>query len=246
MLGTLHRIERHRRTDPCAATSIPTSSFASNVWSATRFAAASAKWAFGSLRYLPDGAENPAFILNLRAVPAGRNPRHRTEFRLRLVPRKARCGRCRKWKSARWSARVSAISSSPTVFRTESFRSWIDKEIVDGLAAEIEFHARLSGASASISRRRRIISPSGARQPFRDRSAPPCRPSSRGSTRLLLDLAARRRNPGVPGIGTAMLRPCILFCGEARMNSLSNMFKVAVVGGEGIGPEVTAQSHRVL
>src|SRR3982075_4433146 len=30
------------------------------------------------------------------------------------------------------------------------------------------------------------------------------------------------------------------------MNSLSNMTRVAVVGGEGIGPEVTAQSHRVL
>jgi 3-isopropylmalate dehydrogenase len=30
------------------------------------------------------------------------------------------------------------------------------------------------------------------------------------------------------------------------MNSPSNMVKVAVVGGEGIGPEVTAQSHRVL
>jgi len=30
------------------------------------------------------------------------------------------------------------------------------------------------------------------------------------------------------------------------MNSLSNMIKVAVVGGEGIGPEVTAQSKRVL
>ena len=30
------------------------------------------------------------------------------------------------------------------------------------------------------------------------------------------------------------------------MNNLSNMIKVAVVGGEGIGPEVTAQSHRVL
>ncbi len=30
------------------------------------------------------------------------------------------------------------------------------------------------------------------------------------------------------------------------MNSLSNMIRVAVVGGEGIGPEVTAQSHRVL
>jgi 3-isopropylmalate dehydrogenase len=30
------------------------------------------------------------------------------------------------------------------------------------------------------------------------------------------------------------------------MNDLSNMIKVAVVGGEGIGPEVTAQSRRVL
>jgi len=30
------------------------------------------------------------------------------------------------------------------------------------------------------------------------------------------------------------------------MNKPSNMFKVAVVGGEGIGPEVTAQSHRIL
>jgi len=30
------------------------------------------------------------------------------------------------------------------------------------------------------------------------------------------------------------------------MNARSNMVKVAIVGGEGIGPEVTAQSHRVL
>src|SRR6201747_2505264 len=30
------------------------------------------------------------------------------------------------------------------------------------------------------------------------------------------------------------------------MNNLSNTTKIAVVGGEGIGPEVTAQSHRVL
>jgi 3-isopropylmalate dehydrogenase len=30
------------------------------------------------------------------------------------------------------------------------------------------------------------------------------------------------------------------------MSNLSNMIKVAVVGGEGIGPEVTAQSHRIL
>ena len=30
------------------------------------------------------------------------------------------------------------------------------------------------------------------------------------------------------------------------MNKPSNMVKVAVDGGEGIGPEVTAQSHRIL
>ncbi len=35
-------------------------------------------------------------------------------------------------------------------------------------------------------------------------------------------------------------------CKEIGMNNLSNMIKVAVVGGEGIGPEVTAQSHRIL
>jgi 3-isopropylmalate dehydrogenase len=37
-----------------------------------------------------------------------------------------------------------------------------------------------------------------------------------------------------------------LFCKGIGMNTRSNMVKVAVVGGEGIGPEVTAQSHRIL
>src|SRR6202051_3690794 len=36
------------------------------------------------------------------------------------------------------------------------------------------------------------------------------------------------------------------FCREIGMNNRSNVVKVAVVGGEGIGPEVTAQSHRIL
>src|SRR3979409_2239049 len=35
-------------------------------------------------------------------------------------------------------------------------------------------------------------------------------------------------------------------CKEIGMNTRSNMIKVAVVGGEGIGPEVTTQSERVL
>jgi len=33
---------------------------ASNVWSETTFRGTLGKWAFGSLRYLPDGSENPA------------------------------------------------------------------------------------------------------------------------------------------------------------------------------------------
>src|SRR6202042_1316155 len=33
---------------------------------------------------------------------------------------------------------------------------------------------------------------------------------------------------------------------ESSMSASSNMMKIAVVGGEGIGPEVTAQSHRIL
>src|SRR5579862_6783348 len=36
------------------------------------------------------------------------------------------------------------------------------------------------------------------------------------------------------------------FCRGSRMSASSNMIKVAVVGGEGIGPEVTAQSRRIL
>src|SRR3981189_3532658 len=36
------------------------------------------------------------------------------------------------------------------------------------------------------------------------------------------------------------------FCKENGMNTRSNMVKVAVIGGEGIGPEVTAQSQRIL
>jgi 3-isopropylmalate dehydrogenase len=35
-------------------------------------------------------------------------------------------------------------------------------------------------------------------------------------------------------------------CEEIGMNVRSNMLKVAIVGGEGIGPEVTAQSQRIL
>jgi 3-isopropylmalate dehydrogenase len=37
-----------------------------------------------------------------------------------------------------------------------------------------------------------------------------------------------------------------IFYGKICMSGHSNMIRVAIVGGEGIGPEVTAQSHRIL
>jgi len=44
------------------------------------------KWAFGALRYLPDGSENTEFVLNREPYRRG-NPCHRPELRLRLLPR---------------------------------------------------------------------------------------------------------------------------------------------------------------
>src|SRR5207253_5393016 len=87
---------------------------------------------------------------------------------------------------------------------------------------------------------------------FCDRSAPARRPLGR-PRRSRADAAARRRSPRLSGgrPGRTSLDP---FCKkngkkngrQQRMNDRSNMIKVAVVGGEGIGPEVTAQSQRVL
>ncbi len=43
------------------------------------------KWAFGALRYLPDGSENPEFILNREPYRQCGNSHYRSEFRLRLL-----------------------------------------------------------------------------------------------------------------------------------------------------------------
>jgi 3-isopropylmalate/(R)-2-methylmalate dehydratase small subunit len=52
------------------------------------------KWAFGALRYLPDGSENPEFILN-------REPYRQAEILVAAALRaKVRCGRCRSSASA--------------------------------------------------------------------------------------------------------------------------------------------------
>src|SRR5579859_8169620 len=83
---------------------------------------------------------------------------------------------------------------------------------------------------------------------FRDRSAPPRGPS-KGPRRGRTDAATRQRNSrlSIRRSGRAALDSFRNgFCKGPRMSASSNMIKVAVVGGEGIGPEVTAQSRRIL
>ena len=200
------------------------------------------KWAFGSLRYLPDGSENPEFILN-------REPYRQAE--ILVTGPNFGCGSSREgavWSLQEMGIRAIIGSGFGDIFFANCFQNGIlpivvDKEIVDGLAAEIE---RDPGRRAHQRRSRSADHHLAFRQaaPFRDRSAPPRRPARR-SRRDPADVAARRRNPRLPGRRPrgAAVDP---FCREIGMNNLSNMIKVAVVGGEGIGPEVTAQSHRVL
>src|SRR6204780_5023015 len=79
---------------------------------------------------------------------------------------------------------------------------------------------------------------------LRDRSAPSRRTPQR-SRRDRADAATRCRNPRLSGDGS---RSAALdsSCKESCMSASSNMMKIAVVGGEGIGPEVTAQSRGIF
>src|ERR1700722_16497078 len=79
---------------------------------------------------------------------------------------------------------------------------------------------------------------------LRNRSAPARRPPQR-PRRDRVDAATRRRNSCLSG-GRPNRAALDSFCKEPCMSASSNMMKIAVVGGEGIGPEVTAQSRRVL
>jgi 3-isopropylmalate/(R)-2-methylmalate dehydratase small subunit len=95
------------------------------------------KWAFGSLRYLPDGSENPAFILN-------REPYRQAE--VLVTGPNFGCGSSREgavWSLEEMGIRAIVGSGFGDIFAANCFQNGIlpivvDKEIVDGLAAEIE------------------------------------------------------------------------------------------------------------
>ena len=122
------------------------------------------KWAFGSLRYLPDGSENPEFILN-------REPYRKAE--ILITGPNFGCGSSREgavWSLQEMGIRAVIGSSFGDIFFANCFQNGIlpiviDKAIVDGLAAEVE-HSQGAGRVGIDLEEQTITSPSGKRHRF--------------------------------------------------------------------------------
>ena len=122
------------------------------------------KWAFGSLRYRPDGSENPEFILN-------REPYRQAE--VLITGPNFGCGSSRE--GAVWSLQEMGIhaiigSGFGDIFFANCFQNGIlpivvDKDIVDGLAAEVE-HTQGAGRIGIDLEEQTITSPSGKQHRF--------------------------------------------------------------------------------
>ena len=117
------------------------------------------KWAFGSLRYLPDGSENPAFILN-------REPYRQAE--ILITGPNFGCGSSREgavWSLQELGIRAIVGSGFGDIFFANCFQNGIlpivvDKEIVDSLAAEIEATQGAGRVSIDLEAQT-IVAPSG-------------------------------------------------------------------------------------
>jgi 3-isopropylmalate/(R)-2-methylmalate dehydratase small subunit len=117
------------------------------------------KWAFGALRYLPDGSENPDFILN-------REPYRQAE--ILVTGPNFGCGSSREgavWSLQEMGIRAVIGSGFGDIFFANCFQNGIlpivvDKEIVDGLAAEVE-HTQGAGRIGIDLEAQTITSPSG-------------------------------------------------------------------------------------
>jgi 3-isopropylmalate/(R)-2-methylmalate dehydratase small subunit len=122
------------------------------------------KWAFGSLRYLPDGSENPEFVLN-------RGPYRMAE--ILVTGPNFGCGSSREgavWSLQELGIRAIIGSSFGDIFFSNCFQNGIlpvvvDKEIVDSLAAEIEVTQGAGRISIDLEAQV-IVSPSGKRHAF--------------------------------------------------------------------------------
>ncbi len=122
------------------------------------------KWAFGALRYLPDGSENPDFILN-------REPYRQAE--ILVTGPNFGCGSSREaavWSLQEMGIRAVIGSGFGDIFFANCFQNGIlpivvDKEIVDSLAAEVE-HTQGAGRISVDLEAQTVTSPSGKRHRF--------------------------------------------------------------------------------
>jgi 3-isopropylmalate/(R)-2-methylmalate dehydratase small subunit len=122
------------------------------------------KWGFGSLRYRPDGSENPEFILN-------REPYRQAE--ILITGPNFGCGSSREaavWSLQEMGIRAIIGSGFGDIFFANCFQNGIlpivvDKEIVDGLAAEVE-STQGAGRIGVDLQEQTITSPSGVRHGF--------------------------------------------------------------------------------
>ena len=122
------------------------------------------KWAFGSLRYLSDGSENPEFILN-------REPYRQAE--ILITGPNFGCGSSREgavWALQEMGIRAVIGSGFGDIFFANCFQNGIlpivvDKEIVDGLAAEVE-NTQGAGRIGIDLQEQTITSSSGKRHSF--------------------------------------------------------------------------------
>ncbi|HMH97192.1 MAG TPA: 3-isopropylmalate dehydratase small subunit [Bradyrhizobium sp.] len=122
------------------------------------------KWAFGSLRFLSDGSENPEFILN-------REPYRQAE--ILVTGPNFGCGSSREgavWALQEMGIRAVVGSGFGDIFFANCFQNGIlpivvDKEIVDGLATEVE-NTQGAGRIGIDLQEQTITSPSGKRHGF--------------------------------------------------------------------------------
>ena len=122
------------------------------------------KWAFESLRYLPDKSENSEFILN-------REPYRQAE--ILVTGPNFGCGSSREgavWSLQELGIRAIIGSGFGDIFFANCFQNGIlpivvDKEIVGGLASEVE-NTQGAGRIGVDLQEQTITSPSGVRHSF--------------------------------------------------------------------------------
>jgi len=122
------------------------------------------QWAFGSLRYLPDGSENTEFILN-------REPYRQAE--ILITGPNFGCGSSREgavWSLQEMGIRAIIGSGFGDIFFANCFQNGIlpivvDEDVVDGLAAEVQATQGAGRISVDLEAQT-ITSPSGKQQRF--------------------------------------------------------------------------------